>query len=132
MKCENWDDGRFIVEGPDGMERPQRSLLWYDGPRIFLFPHEGADRPFTCGDEAEDGLVYFGATPAPEILDRLCRNEVPLIEGYRAGPFFRLVWGDGAPGPTEITEIDAFPAAMLPDPEVLLVYKGSDETEPSM
>lgn len=41
MRCENWEEGLFTVEGPDGMERTLRSLFWYDGPRIFLFPHEG-------------------------------------------------------------------------------------------
>jgi hypothetical protein len=89
---------------------------------IFLLPHEGADRLFTCGGDAEEGMIYFGASPDPDLIDRLCRNEAPLIDGYRNGPFFRLVWGDGAPGPTEISEIKAFPTEMLPDPNVLLVY----------
>lgn len=122
MRCENWEEGLFTIEGPDGMERTLRSLFWHDGPRIFLFPHEGADRLFTCGDETEEGLVYFGGSPAPDLVDRICRNETPLIEAYRAGPFFRMVWEHGSGWPTEIKEIDAFPVEMLPDPEVLLVY----------
>ncbi|PTX52297.1 hypothetical protein IQ03_01087 [Gemmobacter caeni] len=130
MRCENWEDGLFTVEDPDGTERPLRSLLWYDGPMIFTLPHEGADRLFTCGGETEEGMIYFGASPAPDLVDRLCRNEAPLIDGYRTGPFFRLVWGDGAPGPTGITEIDAFPAEMLPDPEVRLVYEGAETPSP--
>lgn len=38
----------------------------------------------------------------------------------------RACLGHGAPRPTEITEIDAFPAEMLPDPEVRPVYEGAD------
>ena len=130
MRCENWEEGLFTVEGPDGMERTLRSLLWYDGPVIFLLPHEGADRLFTCGGETEEGMIYFGASPAPDRVDRLCRNEDPLIDGYRTGAFFRLIWGHGAPGPTGITEIDAFPTEMLPDPEVRLVYERTDTPSP--
>jgi len=129
MRCENWEEGRFTVEGPDGQERPLRSLFWYDGPMIFTLPHEGANRLFTCGGDTEEGMIYFGASPAPELVERLCRNEVPLIDGYRNGPFFKMVWGHGSDWPTEITEIDAFPAEMLPDSDVLLVYTPEGKPE---
>lgn len=65
-----------------------------------------------------------------KLIDQICCDKTPLIDGYRTGPFFRLVWGGGAPGPTEITEIDAYPAEMLPDPEVRLVYEGADAPSP--
>jgi hypothetical protein len=126
MRCENWEDGLFTVEDPDGTERPLRSLLWYDGPMIFTLPHEGADRLFTCGGETEEGMIYFGASPAPDLVDRICRNETPLIDGYRTGPFFEMFWEHGSGWPTEIKEIDSFPVEMLPDPEVRLVYEGTD------
>lgn len=64
---------------------------------IFTLPHEGADRLFTCGGDTEEGMIYFGASPDPDLVDRLCRNEAPLIDGYRTGPFFRLVWGTARP-----------------------------------
>jgi hypothetical protein len=134
MQCENWEEGSFLIEGPDGMQRRLRSLLWYDGPRIFLFPHDGADRLFTCTDETEDGMVYHGASPSPDLMETICRNGAPLIHGYETGPFFQMTWPHGSAWPTEIVEIDAFPEEMLPDPNVLLVYEpksASEDREPS-
>lgn len=123
---ENWERGSFIVEGPGEMRRPLRSLFWYDGPRIFTFPHDGADRLFTCIDETEGAMIYAGASPSAELVEAICVNGAPLIRGYQAGPFFRMVWEHGSAWPTEIVEIEAFPEDMLPDPEVLLVYEAED------
>lgn len=115
----------LMVPGPEG-PRVLRTLFWYDGPRIFTLTHEGRLRFFTCTDEEEGLITYYGASPTVETIEKVCANQVPLIEAYRTGPFFKMTWASGEEAPC-IEEVADFPEEFLPDPDVLLVYEPKSE-----
>ena len=116
------EPGSFIVEGPGALRRPLRCLYLYDRPLIFTFPHEGKERLFTCCDETDEASIFYGATPGAGLVDRLVANAEPLIRGYQTGPFYKMVWPHVSPWPTEIVRMVAFPANMLPHPDVYLTF----------
>jgi hypothetical protein len=66
--------------------------------------------------------IFFGATPGAGLVDRLVTNAEPLIRGFEAGPFYKMIWPHGSPWPIAIIRMIAFPQGMLPDPDVFLTF----------
>lgn len=122
--------GDMLIEGPGDQRRQLRCLFLYDRPLIFMLPHQGRDRIFTCCEDTETGSVYFGASPEAGMVDRVCENREPLIRAYQTGPFFRMVWDNASPYPNLIESIPEFPSSMLPDPDVFLRNEPTEDPSP--
>jgi hypothetical protein len=107
-----------------------KTLFWYDKPILFTSKIFGKTRLVTSIEDTqdEDGnwtLKYVITSPDPQMLYEVVTNKRPMIDAYKAKPFFVMHDSKGGAVAMQVDELDP---AWLPDADVCL-ESGTEDAE---
>lgn len=107
-----------------------KTLFWYDKPILFTSKIFGKTRLVTSIEDTqdEDGnwtLKYVITSPDPQMLYEVVTNKRPMIDAYKAKPFFVMHDRKGGAVAMQVDELDP---AWLPDADVCL-ESGTEDAE---